>query len=132
MIETFRNIMLNTEPDPTFKLRLEEYRQNIDNDFQEEWSKKKFKWFFKKRRQKKLKAKIYRRYQSPIFWIVEDALEDMLPKSIEYSFDNLVDIKDIVLGDKNYFMDGPVEKCIQNIFEASGCSLLKEESNNDI
>ena len=132
MIETFRNTILNTEPDQEFKLRLEEYRQNIENDFQEEWSKKKFKWFFKKRRQKKLRSKIFRRYQSPIFWIVEDILEDMLPKAIEHSFDNFVDIKDVTLGDKHYFTNEIIEKCHQDIINAGGCpsSVLNGEEEN--
>lgn len=118
MIETFRDNLLNTEPDPKFKLRLEEYRQNIENDFQEEWSKQKFKWFFKKLRQKKLKTKIYRRYQSPIFWLVEDILEDVLPKAIDFSFDQMTDIKDVTLGDPGYFME---ENLIDKI-NSFGCT----------
>ena len=118
MIETFRDVLLNTAPDPKFKLRLEEYRQNIENDFQEEWSKKKFKWFFKKVRQKKLKTKIYRHYQSPIFWIIEEVLEDIIPKAIEFSFSQMTDIKDITLGDPGYFVE---EKLIDKI-NSFGCT----------
>ena len=92
------------EPDPKYKKQLEEYYKKIEDEFQEEWSKKKFKWFFKERRQVKLKSKIFRRYQLPIFCTIEDALGDMLPKAIEFSFDQMIDIKDITLGDPNYFV----------------------------
>lgn len=105
--EELRNKLIdygNYEPDPELQRRLEEYHQKIEEDFQKEWSKKKFKWFFKKRRQVKLKAKIFRRYQAPIFWIVEDILEDVMPKAIELSFDQMTHIQDVTLGDKNYFV----------------------------
>ena len=48
----FRNEIIETKPDPEWKRRLEEYHNNIERDFQEEWFKKHFKWFFTKRRQK--------------------------------------------------------------------------------
>ena len=86
-----------------YKKDFEEYRQRLKNEFQTEWSKKKFKWFFKKYRQRKLKTKIYRRHCRPIFGLMEDILEETLPKTIELSFDQLTDIKNVALGDKNYF-----------------------------
>ena len=83
--------------------------------------------------------------------------------AIDVSFDQMVDIKDVALGDPGYFDEENIidkinsfgctsfnftpaeiqqlelidenkfiEKFRQNIFEAGGCSLLKEESNNDI
>ena len=108
----------NYEPDPEYQKRLEEYHKKIEDDFQTEWPKKKFKWFFKKRRQVKLKAKIFRRYQPPIFWMVEDVLEDMLPKAIEFSFDQMTDIKDVTLGDPDYFAE---ENLIDKI-NSFGCT----------
>ena len=84
---------------------LQVYKQQIENDFQSEWSKKHFKWFFKKRRQKKLRSKIFRRYQMGIFNLVECCIEDMLPKAIEESVENLTNIKDVPFGDKAYFTE---------------------------
>ena len=146
-----------------YKQDLKEYKEKFENEFQTEWSKKKFKWFFKKRRQRKLKYKIYRRHCKPIFELMEDMINDISPKAIEISFDNFADIKDIAHGDKNYFSEEElvdkinsfgctsfnmtpaeiqrlelidenelIEKFRQNTFEAGGCSLIKEESSNDI
>ena len=86
-----------------YNQELSEYLQKIQDEFQTEWSKKKFKWFFKKYRQRKLKTKIYRRHCKPIFGLIEDVLEDTLPKAIGDSFDQMVDVKDLALGDKIYF-----------------------------
>ena len=81
--EWFREEVNESILDPKWKSRLEEYYQNIERDFQEEWSKKKFKWFFTKRRQKKLRAKIARRYTAPVFWLIDEIVEDMLVKQWE-------------------------------------------------
>lgn len=94
----------NYELDPEYKRRLEEYHQKIENDFNAEWSKKKFKWFFKKRRQQKLRSEITRRYSGPVFWLIEDILDDMLPKTTNAFFGQFVDVKNLALGDKNYFV----------------------------
>ena len=99
----FRNEIIETKPDPEWKRRLEEYHNNIERDFQEEWSKKHFKWFFTKRRQKKLRYQATRRYTSPVFWLIEDIIEDMLPQTINENFQQFVDIKDVTLGDKASF-----------------------------
>lgn len=88
-----------------YNQELPEYLQKIQDEFQTEWSKKKFKWFFKKYRQRKLKSKIYRRHCKPIFGLIEDVVEDTLPKAMEFSFDQFVDVKDLAIGDKNYFID---------------------------
>ena len=99
----FRNEIIETKPDPEWKRRLEEYHNNIERDFQEEWSKKHFKWFFTKRRQKKLRYQVTHRYTSPVFCLIEDIIEDMLPQTINENFQQFVDIKDVALGDKAYF-----------------------------
>ena len=101
-----------------WKQDFEECKENFKNEFQTEWSKKKFKWFFKKYRQRKLKSKIYRRHRIQIFELVEDVLDDALPKAIWPSFDQLTDVNDIALGDKNYFVD---EKLIDK-FNSYGCT----------
>ena len=82
---------------------LKEYQEKFQNEFETEWSKRKFKWFFKKHRQRKLKTKIYRRHCRSIFELVDDVLEEVLPKVIEFSFDQMTNIQDVTLGDKNYF-----------------------------
>lgn len=84
---------------------LQVYKQQIENDFQSEWSKQHFKWFFKKRRRKKLRNKIFRRYQMGIFNLAGDYIENMLPKAIEESMENLTNIKDVTFGDKAYFTE---------------------------
>ena len=99
----FRNEIIETKPDPEWKRRLEEYHNNIERDFQEEWSKKHFKWFFTKRRQKKLRYQVTHRYTSPVFCLIEDIIEDMLPQTINENFQQFVDIKDVALGDKASF-----------------------------
>ena len=107
------------------KQDIKEYKEKLKYEFETEWSKKKFKWFFKKYRQRKLKTKIYRSHCSPIFELVEDVLEDTIPKKIDILLDNLIDIKDVSLGDKNYFVD---EKLIDK-FNSYGCTsfMLTEE-----
>lgn len=82
---------------PEWKRRLEEYHQNIERDFQEEWSNKHFKWFCTKRRQKKLRAKIYRRYTAPVFWLIEEVVDDLLVKQWQNPdfFGQLVEVKKI-------------------------------------
>ena len=141
-----------------YKQNLNEYEEKLQNEFKTEWAKKKFKWFFKNYRQRKLKSKILRSHRRSIFELIEDALEEMLPKSIEISIDNLADIDDITLGDKNYLSEEEIidkinsfgctsfsvtpaeiqqlelidendfiEWLRQNTFEASGCSLIKED-----
>ena len=90
--------ILEAKPDPEWERRLKEYHDNIERDFQEEWSKKCFKWFFTKRRQKKLKDKVTRRYTAPVFWIIEDIIEDTLVSQWQNSeyFDQFVDVKNTV------------------------------------
>lgn len=90
-------------PDYKCKSLIQECLQNIEDIFQKEWSKQKFKWFFKKYRQRKLKTKIFRHYSSQIFCTIEDAIEDALLKEIESSISGMTNVKDIALGDKNYF-----------------------------
>lgn len=100
--EWFRKEIIDYEPDPEFKRRLDEYNCKIENDFQTEWAKKKFKWFFKKRRQKKLKAKIFLRYEAPIFWIISDAIDEILGDRLSTSeyFNEFVDVKNIAEGER--------------------------------
>lgn len=107
IIKWFRKETGNAMSNPEFIRRLAEYSQNIKNDFQTEWSQKKFKWFFKKYRKKKLMAKIYRRYQHPTFGVIEDIIEDIFSTSFQTDgfLTDFVDIKDISLGDKNYFVE---------------------------
>lgn len=119
----------NYEPDPEYQRRLEEYHKKIEDDFQEEWSKKKFKWFFKKRRQQKLRAQISHRYAGPVFWLIEDMLEDMLPKVTSPFFNQFVDVKDITLGDKNNFVDESVT--INHISFTPAIDNLKRRISND-
>lgn len=113
----------NYELDPEYKKQLEEYHKKIEDDFQAEWSKKKFKWFFKKRRQQKLRTQITHRYSGPVFWLIEDVLDDIFSNQCQYSeyFGQFVDVKDVAIGDKNYFVDGRIEKCYQDIINAGGC-----------
>lgn len=84
---------------------LQVYKQQIDDEFQTEWSKQHFKWLFKKRRQKKLRSKIFRRYQSGIFSVTHDWIYGETKKVIEQSIDNLVNIKDVVIGNKVDFVE---------------------------
>lgn len=130
--EEIRNKMIdlfNTEPDPEYTKRFEEYHKKIKDDFQAEWSKRKFKWFFKKRRQQKLKRSIYRRYMSPIFDLVENAINEVLPKASESFFSSMVNIDDLSLGDKYYFVD---EKPIDNSYSrTSFTEQLREVDDND-
>ena len=137
--EELRNKIIecyNYEPDPEYQRRLEEYHKKIEDDFQNEWPKKKFKWFLTKRRQQKLRTQISRRYSGPVFWIIEDMLDDLWPKACEHSeyFNKFVDVKDVALGDKNYF---DKEKLIDKI-NSFGCTSftltpeqLSEVINND-
>ena len=103
--DMFRKDILEVKPDPEWERRLKEYHNNIERDFQEEWSNKHFKWFFKKRRQKKLRNKITHRYAGPVFWLIEEIIEDTLPKMVDENFQQFVDIKNLALGDKAYFME---------------------------
>ena len=107
VIEWFRKEIGNAMSNSEFMRRLAEYNRNIKNDFQTEWAKKRFKWFFKKHRKKKLRHKIIRRYQSPIFQCLEDIIEDTLQTSFQSDnfFTDFVDIKDLSLGDKAYFKE---------------------------
>ena len=103
--EWFRAEIVEAKPDQEWERRLKEYHDNIERDFQDEWSKKHFKWFFTKRRQKKLIDKIFHRYAGPVFWLIEETIEDMLPKMVDENFQKFVDIKDLALGDKAYFTE---------------------------
>jgi hypothetical protein len=146
-LEEIRNKIIdfsNYEPDPEYQKRLEEYRKKIEDDFQAEWPKKKFKWLFKKRRQQKLRAQISRRYSGPVFWIIEDVLDDLLSSQGQDSefFGKFVDVKDIAVEDEvidkfnscgcTSFMLTPdeikqlendfIDECQQKIIEAGGCT----------
>lgn len=129
--EELRNKIIdcyNYEPDPEYKRRLEEYHKKIEDDFQIEWPKKKFKWFFKKRRQQKLRRQISHRYSGPVFWIIEDTLDDIFSNQWQDSefFGQFVDVKDIADNDHRCFID---ERTI-DIFNNLGCTsfmLTKEE-----
>ena len=105
VIEWFRKDILEKEPGTEWMQRLKEYRQKIDSDFKVEWSKKHFKWFFKKCRQQKLRSKIVWRYASPIDEIVEECIDDLLPRVITGTIDSFADIKDITIGDYSWFAD---------------------------
>ena len=105
LVEWFQKEIIEAEPDPEYKRRLEEYHQKIENDFNEEWSRKHFKWLFTKRRQKKLRAQIVRRYTAPVFWLIEDMIEEMLPQTINENFQQFVDVKDVAVGDRAYFTE---------------------------
>lgn len=90
------NLKAAYEINPEYQQCIKEYRDNIKNDFETEWSKRHFKWFFKKRRQRKLRSRIMRRYTSPIYGLFEEILEDMWPKLFSTNFcDKFVDIKEI-------------------------------------
>ena len=132
--EELRNKIIdcyNYEPDPEYQKRLEEYNKKIEDDFQNEWPKKKFKWFFKKRRQQKLRTQISHRYSGPVFWLIEDMLDDIFDNQCQNSeyFNKFVDVKDITLGDSNYSVD----ECYQKIIEAGGCpsSVLNGKENEN-
>ena len=96
-IHDWINQMINTEPDQKYKLICEEYHKNIENDFNTEWKQKKFKWFFKKRRQNKLRTEIFRCYTAPVFYLIEEIIEETLPQTINDDyFGKFVDIHNIV------------------------------------
>ena len=82
--------------------RIKECHKNIERDFQAEWSKKRFKWFFGQYRQKKLRIKIYHRYKIDLETAIDDFVDWFLPKATNDSIDRLVDVKDIALDDKVY------------------------------
>lgn len=101
----FRKEIVEAKPDSEWERRLKEYYENIERDFQEEWSRKHFKWFFKKHRQKKLRYKVSLRYAGPVFWLIEEIIDDTLPKQWQNSefFGQFVDVKDMP-GESNYFV----------------------------
>ena len=101
VVQWFRKEIVDAKPDPEWERRLQEYHQNIERDFQEEWAKKKFKWFFTNRRQKKLKYKVSLRYTGPVFWIIEDIISEVCPKewTEDGYFNQFVDFKDIAKGE---------------------------------
>lgn len=80
------------------------YKQQMDDDFNAEWSKQRFKWFFKKCRQEKLRSKIFRRYQAGIFSTTEDWIQSEVDKVIKESLDGFVNVKDVPFGDKADFV----------------------------
>ena len=95
--EWFRNEVNKVTTDAhyaEYNRRCEERRQNIERDFQDEWSNKHFKWFFKKRRQQKLHREIELRYPGPMFWILEDIIDETLPKTTNAWFGQIVEIKE--------------------------------------
>ena len=122
----------NYEPDPEYQKRLEEYYKKIEDDFQAEWPKKKFKWLFKKRRQQKLRRQISHRYSGPVFWLIEDVIDDMFSNQWQSSefFGQFVDVKDIAIGDEHHF----VEEEIIDKFNSYGCKsfVLTEDQINQL
>lgn len=105
LIEWFRKAMHEIKTSSyydEFHRRCEERRQNIENDFQAEWFKKRFKWFFKKRRQQKLHRKIELRYPGPVFWLIEDMIEETLPKTTNEFFGQIVDVKENQQNDRPF------------------------------
>lgn len=133
-LEKIRNEIIglsNYEPDPEYQKRLEEYHKKIEDDFQTEWPKKKCKWFFKKRRQQKLRRQISHRYSGPVFWIIEDMIDDVFSNQWQSSefFGQFVDVKDIAVGDKNCLADEFIEKRRQDIFSSCGCPSYMLTSN---
>jgi uncharacterized protein YecA (UPF0149 family) len=92
--EWFRQNVINAEPDPEFYGYCIEYHRNVENDFEAEWSCKKFKWFLKKRRQKKLMEEISLRYTAPVFYLIERTIDEILPDMTTNNyFDQFVDFK---------------------------------------
>ena len=55
--------------------RIKECHNNIERDFQAEWSKKRFKWFFKQYRQRQLRVKIYRRHKIDLYTAINDFVD---------------------------------------------------------
>ncbi len=100
----FRAEAVAHKPDLEFMRLCNEYFRNIGDDFEAEWSQKKFKWFFKKRRQNKLMTKIYHRYRSPLYYLIEKTIEETLPDmaSTTEFFDKFVDVKNLEQGETNH------------------------------
>ena len=97
IIDWFRNEMHKYQTSSyyaEYHRRCEERRQNIEREFVSEWSKKHFKWFFKKRRQKKLHREIELRYPGQMFWIIEDIIDETLAKTTNAWFGKIVDVKE--------------------------------------
>lgn len=92
----FLKDILEDEVVPEWRRRFEELKRKVENDFQAAWSKQHFKWFFTKRRRRKLKAKIWRRHQGPIFYTLQDLIDDLWIQSLSDNsfFDRFVDVKD--------------------------------------
>ena len=63
--------------------RIKDIHKNIERDFEAEWSKKKFKWFFKQYRQNKLRYKIYRRHKFDLYNAIEDFVDWFLPSATD-------------------------------------------------
>ena len=80
-----------------FKKKREEYRQAVNEDFEKSWAQKKFKWFFPKRRKKKLLREVRYRYidLDPIFDLIAETVNEVLPQTLNESFGQLVDIKNV-------------------------------------
>jgi hypothetical protein len=84
-----------SEPrDPELKKRCEEYHQAINKDFEESWVQERFKWLFKKRRQKKLMREVRLRHMDldPLFLLIENTIDDVLPKTENKYFGQIIDI----------------------------------------
>lgn len=64
----------------------------FENAFQEEWSKQRFKWLFKKRRQKNLRAQIFRQYQHSIYCVIQNIIEDMAAPTITTNLEQFADV----------------------------------------
>lgn len=126
----FRTEVIESTQDPEWERRLKEYHDNIERDFQEEWSKKHFKWFFKKRRQKKLREKIVRRYSAPVFWLLEEVFDDLWPEAFQYGFDEFVDVKNIgcETPDDDDLREGDI---IHTSARALRAALVDQKENNN-
>ena len=94
--EFFSKQIMCQDVDNEYHRRCEERRRNIQRDFDTEWSKQRFKWLFKKRRQNKLRRAIEMRYPGPVFWLIEDIINETLVDTYENEefFGQLVDIKE--------------------------------------
>ena len=83
--------------DTKWKSRIAEYNIAIERDFHKEWSKKKFKWLFKKYRQNKLIRELRFRHANlnPIFDLIAETVNEVLPQALNESFGQLVEVKNI-------------------------------------
>lgn len=92
----------------TFEYKLYGIWDNIDFDFESEWSKKRCKWFFPKYRRKKLRNKVINRYKHQMFEVVCDVIDEYIPKKMHELFSSMIDVRDVPLGDRHEFAEEEV------------------------